>query len=142
MLRVLLMTSLLVLSGCAATLAPPEQSHELRPGEAVEILSPNRYFFAFTLQEPTRVVIESETFPGFAGYVSPRAIVTDGEGTVVARDWSSGHRSNFRIDEEFPAGTWYLRVDDPFACRGVIQCEDREYQYTVTLKAEPQDATP
>lgn len=132
--RLLLVLVLLVVAGCATRLAPPGKSLELRPGQAVEILTPGQHYFAITLAEPTPVIIESETFPGFAGYVSPRAMIMDAEGDVIVRDWNSGHRSDFRIAETLPAGTWYLRVDDPFACRGIIQCEDREYRYTVTLE--------
>lgn len=130
-----LAVSLLVVSGCAATMAPPAGAPELVPGRSHEVLMPGQYYFTFTLDAPARVVLESHTFPG-DHHVNPDGQLLDREGQVVARDWHSGWRSNFRIEEDLPAGTWYLRVRDPFVCLDVIQCQERDHRYSVTLEIE------
>ncbi|WP_043531441.1 hypothetical protein [Litchfieldella xinjiangensis] len=128
----------LALSGCATTSSdgPPKWAIELSPGEEHEILMPGRYAFRFSLDEPAEVVLESQTFPGY-GYIRPNGQLKDAQGQVVAQDWHSGRMSNFRIERELTAGTWYLEVDDPFACRGILRCEDRDYRYTVSLEVVP-----
>ncbi|SDI98943.1 hypothetical protein [Billgrantia gudaonensis] len=123
------------LSGCAGIQDSRERAIELRPDESYEVMAPGAYLFTFTLDTRSRVVLESETRPG--DFVSsPAGVLLDSEGREVARDWTSGRGSNFRIEEELPAGTWYLRTRDPHACLSVRHCTDRDNRYRVHFRLD------
>lgn len=127
---------LLLLAGCAGNGDPRERATALEPGRPHQVLTAGQRLFTFTLQSPARVVVESQTFPGDAGAVSPAGQLIDADGQIVARDWTSGEHSNFRIERDLEAGTWYLRVMTPHASPASYGFMDRDYQYTVLLRIE------
>lgn len=136
-LAVLLLAVVLwTLTGCGATQDLRARAIELRPDAPYQVMMPGIHVFTFTLDAPARVVLESETFPGDLA-TSPAGVLLDSEGQVVARDWTSGRGSNFRIDERLAAGTWYLRTQDPHACLSVRLCPDRDdHRYRVRLRLD------
>ncbi|MDI5985126.1 PPC domain-containing protein [Halomonas sp. M4R5S39] len=121
------------LAGCAGVHDPREGAIELVPGRSYQVMMAGQRYFTFTLEAPAKVVLESHTFPADVGFVSPAGQLLDSEGRVVARDWTSGADSNFRIEESLAAGTWYLRVSNPHACRSAFDCLHRDYRYEVLL---------
>lgn len=126
---------LLLLTGCAGMSDPRDNAIVLTPGQPFEVMSTGMRYFTFTLQEPARVVLESETFPWDTALGAPAGQLLDTNGVVVERDWHSGIDGNFRIDRQLAAGTWYLRVTTPYAGppHGFI---DRDYRYSVLLRVD------
>ncbi|MCE9661875.1 hypothetical protein LY622_00320 [Halomonas sp. M5N1S17] len=132
----LLLLSLLLLTACAGTSDPRDLAIELRPDRPFEVMTPGQRYFTFTLEAPARVVLESQTFPGETGLVSPAGQLLDANGELVERDWTSGTDSNFRIERRLEAGTWYLRVTNPHARPSAFGFMDRDYRYSVLLRVE------
>ncbi|NIC07067.1 hypothetical protein [Billgrantia bachuensis] len=126
----------LLLAGCAGMGDPRDSATELVPGHAHEVMTPGHRYFTFTLDAPARVVLESHTFPGDAGSVAPAGQLLDADGQLVVRDWNSGRNSNFRIERQLEAGTWYLRVTTPHTSPGSLGMMERDYRYSVTLKVD------
>lgn len=129
----LLVALALLMTGCA-TATRPEQAITLDPGMSKDVSSPPPQYFTFTLSRPSQVTIESETFPGNE-YIAPYIVLLNEEQQEVARDWSSGRRSNFRLQERLSAGKWYVRVHDPFNGSCGL-CNERNYRYSVTLQVD------
>lgn len=129
----LLVALVLLVTGCAAA-TQPERAITLEPGMPKEVMSPTPQYFTFTLSRPAHVTVESETFPGDE-YIAPNIVLLNEQQQEVARDWSSGRRSNFRLQERLSEGVWYVRVHDPFngPCG---MCDERNYQYRVTLRID------
>ncbi|MFY0989241.1 PPC domain-containing protein [Halomonas sp. C05BenzN] len=132
----LLAISLMLLAGCASVHDPRDGATELVPGRPHQVMMAGQRYFTFTLEAPARVVLESLTFPADVGFVSPAGQLLDSEGQLVARDWTSGADSNFRIEKRLAAGTWYLLVTNPHACRSAFSCLERDYRYEVLLTLE------
>ncbi|MBA2779737.1 hypothetical protein [Billgrantia kenyensis] len=128
-----LFSILLLLTGCAGTSDPRDHAIPLTPDRPFEVMSTGMRHFTFSLQEPARVVLESETFPWDSAMAAPSGELLDADGEVVARDWHSGIDGNFRIERELEAGVWYLRVTTPHAGSSVGLL-DRDYRYTVILR--------
>ncbi|MGQ4880580.1 hypothetical protein ACOJCM_18610 [Billgrantia sp. LNSP4103-1] len=131
-----LLLLLLLLTGCASTGDPLHSATELEPGRRHEVLTAGHRHFTFTLAEPANVVIESQTFPGEGGMISPAGQLLDAEGRLVARDWTSGQHSNFRIERRLDAGTWYLRVTTPHANLASFGSMEQDYRYSVLLRVD------
>lgn len=127
---------LLLLTGCAGTSDPRDYAIPLTPERPFEVMSTGMRYFTFTLQEPTRVVLESETFPWDSAMGAPSGELMDAEGEVVERDWHSGVDGNFRIERRLEAGVWYLRVTTPHA-GSPSALMDRDYRYSVRLSIVP-----
>lgn len=127
---------ILLLAGCVGMGDPRDSATELVPGHAYEVMTPGHRYFTFTLDAPARVVLESHTFPGDAGPVAPAGQLLDADGQLVMRDWNSGRNSNFRIERQLEAGTWYLRVTTPHTSPGSFGMMERDYRYSVTLKVD------
>ncbi|QOR37269.1 hypothetical protein HNO52_01175 [Billgrantia diversa] len=127
---------LLLMTGCAGMGDPRDNAIELMPGHPYEVMTPGHRYFTFILNAPARVVLESHTFPGDTGVVAPAGQLLDADGQLVERDWNSGHNSNFRIERQLEAGTWYLRVTTPHASLGSFGMMERDYRYSVTLRVD------
>lgn len=132
--KVLLLTMYLMLTGCAGTGNLQSIATEMVPGRAYEVMTAGHSYFTFTLDAPAHVVLESQTFPGVAGYVAPAGQLLDADGRVVARDWNSGADSNFRIERQLQPGAWYLRVTTPHTAPTAAGDMDRDYRYAVMLR--------
>ncbi len=128
-----LFSMLLLLTGCAGTSDPRDYAIPLAPDRPFEVMSTGMRYFTFTLQEPTRVVLESETFPWDSAMGAPSGELMNAEGEVVERDWHSGVDGNFRIERELDAGVWYLRVSTPYA-GSPSALQDHDYRYSVILR--------
>ncbi|WP_104203344.1 hypothetical protein [Billgrantia saliphila] len=124
---------LLLLTGCATGGDLRDGAYVLEPGRPYQVLTAGQRYFSFTLEAPAHVVLESQTFPGDAGVVSPAGQLLDADGQIVARDWTSGEDSNFRIERDLEAGTWYLRVTTPHAGPSSYGVIGRDYQYVVLM---------
>ncbi|MCE9684555.1 hypothetical protein [Halomonas alkalisoli] len=132
----LLLSLLLLLTGCAGTSDPRDGAIELVPGRPYEVMTPGQRYFTFTLEAPARVVLESQTFPGETSVISPAGQLLDANGELVERDWISGTDSNFRIERRLEAGTWYLRVTNPHARPSAFGFVERDYRYSVLLRVD------
>lgn len=122
----------LLLTGCASTGVSQDIATEMVPGRAYEVMTAGQRYFTFTLEVPTHVVLESETFPG-DGFISPAGQLLDAEGQVAVRDWNSGDNSNFRIAQQLEPGVWYLRTSLPHVGSSSGRL-DRDYRYRVQLR--------
>ncbi|KAA0010357.1 hypothetical protein F0A17_18010 [Billgrantia pellis] len=128
--------ALLLLTGCSSVGDLRDRAQVLIPGQSYQVLTAGQRYFTFTLEAPARVVLESLTFPGDEGVVSPAGQLLDVDGQIVARDWTSGEGSNFRIERDLEAGTWYLRVTTPHAGPSAYGAMGRDYPYRVLLTLE------
>ncbi len=82
-------------------------------------------YFRFDLAEASTVTVQTE------GRTDTRGTLLDAGGGEIESDDDSGSRSNFRIERDATAGTYFVRV------RGFSSSTTGDYTFTVTAASAP-----